>query len=187
MKYKLLIPVAVLFAQSAFGQMFSLNFTGEFIDGVLNNHTIEGFIEIDTDGQSSGTADIEITTSGPELFDFSIEILDPSDGFVTSFDLFDDLSPLADFDTIAPATEPSVVGMDYFGTNFLGEQLNLFYDAFASDAASGISVVFDDGVGGISNGTLDLATAVPEPNAFGLLLGLGALVGVLTRRVGLRG
>ena len=103
-------------------------------------------------------------------------MIEPEPGDLIFFDLFDDLDPLANFDN------GQFTGLDYQGTNLDGDLLDVFYDAFALDAASGILVTYESFGGDVSTGTLDLPTNVPEPSSFALLLGVAATSSVLLRR-----
>lgn len=170
----------LLAAQVASAQSFIQVFTGQFNDGNLIGFSIEGLFEIETDGQSSGTADFD--GLGTDIVEFDFIINDLGDNLFTDFVIDDDPSALATFDTIAPAVDPQVTTFDYFGENFAGEFLDFFYDAFASDPSTAFAISFDDGFGNISNATVNLATAVPEPSAFAAIAGLLALATVATRR-----
>jgi len=180
MKKLILLSALLSTASLLSAQSFTQFFTGSFIDGDLAGFTVEGLFEIDTDGQASGTADL--SGIGPEILAFEFVIFDTTPVLFTDFTEFDDPLALATFDTIAPATEPQVTTFDFLGTNFGGETLNFFYDAFAANPATAFSVSFDDGSGNVSNASLDLATAVPEPGAFSLAFGLGALGYMAIRR-----
>lgn len=170
MKKLISTAALVIVAQGAHALPIIQNFTGSFTDGDLSGFSIEAFIEIEDNGLLSGTADTNpLTLDDGELVDLGFDILDTGDNPFTFFDLFDDLEPLASFD------DGTFVGLDYFGENFDGDQLNIFYDAFAEDAASGISVVFEDFNGNLSNGTLNLPTNVPEPSTYAAIFGLAAL------------
>lgn len=181
MKKLLTLSCIAIAAQSASAQSFVQMFTGNFIDGGLAGYTIEGLFEIDAAGQSSGTAEFE-PFSGPEIFDFTFEIFNLSDNLFSDFMIVDDMAALATFDTIAPSVDQQVTTFDFIGTNFAGENLDFFYDAFASDPSTAFAVSFDDGSGNISNATLSLPTAVPEPSAFAALAGVVALGFAAVRR-----
>lgn len=180
MKNLLLIITLLGAAPFAYAQSFTQTFTGNFIDGTLNGYTIDGSFEIDTLGQSSGTA--YVSGFGPEILAFTFEIFDTNSSPFSDFIETDDLDALATFDTIAPATDPQVTTFDYFGENFNGEFLDFFYDAYAADPSTAFAVSYDDGSGDVSNATLNLATGVPEPGAFAGIAGLLALIAVATRR-----
>lgn len=172
MKKLITFAALALLTHSSYAILITQNFTGSFTTGSLSGQTINAFIEIDDMGLISGTADTNPLTIGDGSFDDL--------GFTFSggifFDLFDDLEPLATF------SNQTFVGLDYFGTNLDGEQLDVFYDAFAEDAASGINLIFDDGSGNLSTGTLNLPTAVPEPSTYGLIFGMLALGFSIMRR-----
>lgn len=171
----------LLAAQAASAQSFTQFFTGQFTDGDLSGFTIEGLFEIETTGQPSGTADTD--GFGMEINEFDFVVFDLSDNLFTEFLIDDDLiGALATFETFPPAVEPIVTTFDYFGENFAGEFLDFFYDAFASDPSTAFAVSFDDGAGNVSNATLDLATAVPEPSAFAAIAGVMALSLAAMRR-----
>jgi hypothetical protein len=177
MKKLISTAALVIVAQGAHALEFAQNFTGSFTDGLLAGYTVDAFIEIEDNGLLSGTADTSIITTGDgDLLDLGFDIFDTGDNFFSFFDLFDDLEPLASFES------GTFVGLDYFGTNFDGDQLNVFYDAFAEDASSGITVVFEDFNGNISNGTLNLPTNVPEPSTYAAIFGLVALAFAACRR-----
>lgn len=177
MKKTIAIAALAATAQSAFAFTFFTPFTGMFTEGDLTGYTIDAFIEIEDNGLFSGTADTNPMTLGDgDLFDLGFTINDEMGDFFTFFDLFDDLEPLATFE------DQSFTGLDYFATNFDTQQLNVIYDAYAADAASGILVTFTDASGNISTGTLDLPTAVPEPSAFAALAGVLALGCAAARR-----
>lgn len=180
MKKTLLLSALLCASQFASAQSFVQAFTGVFTDGDLNGYTIEGLFEIDTMGLSSGDADLSGT--GPEILEFTFEIFDPGSFLFTDFIESDDPDALATFDTIAPATDPQVTTFDFIGLNFNSETLDFFYDAFAATPATAFAVEFDDGFGSLSNATLSLQTAVPEPSAFALLFGSTALSIVILRR-----
>lgn len=183
MKKLSLCILVVLFAQAASAQSFIQVFSGQFTDGDLSGFTIEGLFEIETAGQPSGTADTD--GFGMEILEFDFVINDLGSNLFSDFLIDDDLNgdALATFDTIAPATEPQVTTFDFLGENFAGETLDFFYDAYASDPSTAFAVSFDDGFGNISNATLSLATAVPEPSTYGLILGAVAIgLAVIRRR-----
>lgn len=175
--YKTIIGAALLTSQAQAATIILDPIEGEFTSGALTGITLTAFIEIEDNGLFSGTADTSpLTTGDGDFIDFGVEI---DDTFLIFFDLFDDLDPLASFE------DGALVGLDYFGTNLDGEQLNIFYDAFAEDENSGISVSFDDGFGNISLGTLDLpvnAGVIPEPSTYALFAGLATLGFVAYRR-----
>ncbi|MEO0508441.1 MAG: PEP-CTERM sorting domain-containing protein [Verrucomicrobiota bacterium] len=172
----LLSSVSLLSAQSFF-QVF----TGSFTDGTLAGFTIEGEFEIDRAGQTSGTAEY-LPVAGPEILAFTFEILDLSSMLFTDFIETDDPLALATFDIIAPSTDPQVTTFDFVGTNFAGESLDFFYDAFAATPDMVFAVSFDDGLGDVSNATLDLAVNVPEPGTYALIMGVVATGLIVGRR-----
>lgn len=165
-----------MLAGSLQASLISLNFTGEFTSGSLSGTTIDAFIEIEDNGLLSGTADTDPLT-GPDgsLDDLSFEF-EPTPGNTIFFDLFDDLDPLANF------SNGQFTGLDFVGNNIDGDLLNVFFDAFAEDAASGIFVEFESFSGDVSTGTLDLPTNVPEPSSYALLIGIAATGCVMLRR-----
>jgi hypothetical protein len=177
MKKLVFTAALVIAAQGAHAFLINQDFSGVFTDGDLSGYSIEAYIEIEDNSLLSGTADTDPSTLGDgDLFDFGFEIYDLGGNYFTDFVLFDDVAPLASFEN------ETFVGLDFFGTNYNGEQLNVFYDAFALDAASGISVVFEDFSGNISNATLNLPTNVPEPSSYAALFGIAALVIAVARR-----
>ena len=186
MKNTLIVAALLSGAQILSAQSFIEAFSGVFEDGALDGFQIEGFIEIDTDSQVAGTADL--SGVGPQIEFFEFLILNPNlaapNNVFSEFLEFDSINDdaLATFDTIAPATQAQVTTFDFLGTNIEGETLDFFYDAFADSPATAFAVSFNDGFGNISNATLDLPTAVPEPSAFALLLGAVALGLGATRR-----
>jgi len=175
-KIKTILFSSCLLTGSLQASLISLNFTGEFTSGSLTGTAINAFIEIEDNGLTSGTADTN-PLSNPDggLLDLSFEF-EPTPGDFVFFDLFDDLEPLANFDN------GQFTGLDYVGTNFDGDLLDVFYDAFAADAASGIFVQFETFGGDVSTGTLDLPTAVPEPGSYALLVSIATAGCVLLRR-----
>lgn len=175
-----IILTVILTAQAASAQSFIQVFTGQFTDGDLSGFSIEGLFKIETDGQSSGTADFD--GFGTDILEFDFVINDLGGFLFTDFVIDDDPLALATFDTIAPAVDPQVTTFDYFGENFVGEFLDFFYDAYASDPSTAFAVSYDDGFGNVSNATLDLATGVPEPSAFAAIAGCLALAVVAMRR-----
>ncbi|NBB80011.1 MAG: PEP-CTERM sorting domain-containing protein [Verrucomicrobia bacterium] len=176
MKTKYILLAGLITAGSLQASLISVNFTGEFTSGSLLGTSITGFIDIEDNGLFSGTADTDpLTNPDGDLVDLGFEF-EPTPGDLIFFDLFDDLDPLANF------SDGEFTGLDYFGTNLDGDILNVFYDAFAPDAATGILVNYESFSGDVSTGTLDLPTNVPEPGTYGLLLGLAVGTGVLLRR-----
>jgi len=172
----LLVYASVFTVQIVSANLIAIDpFAGAFNEGPLAGVQIEGFIEVDTNGLLSGTADTLPTTLGDgDLVDFGVQF---ETAEIVFFDLFDDLDPLATFDM------DQVVGIDYFGTNFDGDNLNIFYDGFAEDALTGITVQYESFNGEISTGTLDLPTAVPEPATMALFLGFIGLGFAYLRRL----
>lgn len=178
---KIILLTALLSSASLLSaQSFVQGFTGSFTDGTLAGFTIEGEFEIDTDGQTSGTADL--SAFGPEILAFTFEVLDLSSTLYTDFIEADDPLALATFDIIAPSIEPQVTTFDFAGTNFAGESLDFFYDAFAATPGTAFAVSLDDGFGDISNATLNLAVNVPEPSAYTLIAGIAVMGLVASRR-----
>ena len=75
-------------------------------------------------------------------------------------------------------------GFTYAGSN---GDATLFatYDVTQSDLSSPVTILVNDGIGGLSTRTLDLPvslTAVPEPSLFAALAGLLVLASTVIRR-----
>ncbi|MEO0796935.1 MAG: PEP-CTERM sorting domain-containing protein [Verrucomicrobiota bacterium] len=150
------------------------NITGMFTDGPLTGTSIEGFIEVEDNGLITGTADTTPLTMGDGVIvDLGFEFSTPD---LVFFDLFDDLDPFITF------SNGQITGIDYFGSNLDGEFLDVTYDAFQPDLASGIAIQFEDALGNVSTGVLDLPVNVPEPSTYALIAGVSALVVLRMRR-----
>lgn len=161
------------------------DFFGEFTFGPLSGSLLEGYVEIEDNGLPQGTADLEPltpNTANGEIISMDFIIADSDDNVITADEItsvfleFDDLMPLVTF------SDDQIVGIDYFGTNSDGDQLNVFYDFFAPTQDEAISVEFAPfGGGETSTGTLDLQV-VPEPEQIGLGFGLALLGLALWKR-----
>jgi len=176
MKKYITILLACVAANSASAVLVDLDpIEGTFTEGPLSGLAIEGSIEIETNGFESGIADTELPALEGEIINFNFTV-DPF-GTPIFFELFDD----SGFPTVTFSNN-EIVGFDYAGVNGDGDSLNLFYDAFASDADTGIYVEFVSFEGDASYGTLNLPTNVPEPSTYALLFGSAALALAFVRR-----
>ncbi|WP_309383361.1 PEP-CTERM sorting domain-containing protein [Cerasicoccus frondis] len=168
MKNILFLASAALVAPMATAGLIQLDsITGSFNSGPLSGTEISGFIVVEDNGMTAGTADTNpLTINDGVIDDLGFQF---TAGELVYFDLFDDLDPFITFDM------GMITGIDYFGSNFNGEFLDITYDAYQPDIFSGIAIQFEDSEGNISTGTLSLPVNVPEPTTYALVLGLAML------------
>ena len=175
MKNILLLASAALVAPLASAGIITLDpIAGSFTTGPLAGIDISGFIVVNDNGATTGTADTNpLTTGDGSIDDMGWQF---NAGGLVFFDLFDDLDPFITFDM------GMITGIDYFGSNLNGEFLDITYDAYQPDLSKAIAVQFEDSNGNISTGTLALPVNVPEPTTYALIAGFGVLTLAYVRR-----
>ncbi|MGF1453372.1 MAG: PEP-CTERM sorting domain-containing protein [Opitutales bacterium] len=153
---------------------------GQMTSGPLSGQNIEAFIEIEDNGFTSGLATTAINPLEGSILALEFNI---GTSGLFFFNEFDDPNPFVAFDENTNSSTP-IVGIDYAGTNFLGDSWNIVYDAFAPTPEQAYSIEFVPLSGAPSSGTFDpsvLPVNVPEPGTVGLLFGLGILVALRRR------
>ncbi|WP_309399346.1 PEP-CTERM sorting domain-containing protein [Cerasicoccus maritimus] len=175
MKNILLLAAAALAAPLASAGLLQLDpITGSFDTGPLAGTGITGFIVVEDNGLTSGTADTNpLTINDGTIEDLGFQFTTTE---LVYFDLYDDLDPFITYDM------GMITGIDYFGSSFDGSFLDITYDAYQPDLASGIAIQFEDSLGNISTGTLSLPVNVPEPSTYALMVGLATLTLAYVRR-----